>query len=100
MGRCCFFKEMPVSGINISSLFQNAALFTAGNKDTSELYYELISFDAALAQKAFNYGINILCTTAAGVTLPRISNNLNYFECCSYDWKEWCWTGMHEEEIL
>ena len=72
---------------------QNAALFTAVNKDTSEIYHELVPFDAALAQEASDRGVNILHATQAGETLPRISNDPDHFECRFCDWKEHCWVA-------
>jgi hypothetical protein len=70
-------------------------LFTAINKDTAEIYHELVPFDAALAQQASDRGVNILRATDAGETrhecLPRISNDPGHFECRFCDWKNHCW---------
>lgn len=90
---------------NIWSISRNPALFTAINKDTSEIYHELVPFDAALAQEASDRGVNILRATEARETLPRISNGPEHFECRFCDWKEQCWidvsgTGAPGKEIL
>ena len=58
-----------------------SCLFTAVNKDTSEIYHELVPFDAVIAQEASDRGVNILRATQAGEMLPRISVDPDYFEC-------------------
>ena len=75
----------------VTDLSQNAALLTAVNKDTSELYHELVPFDAGLAQMASDRAVHILRATQAGETLPRISHNSDCFECRFCDWKQTCW---------
>ena len=80
------YMEETVPGIS-----KNPALFTAINKDTSEIYHELVPFDRALAQEASDRGVNILRATDAGETLPRISNDPDHFECRFCDWKNHCW---------
>jgi hypothetical protein len=66
-------------------------LFSAINKDTAEIYHELVPFDAALAQRMSDRGVRILQATDAGELLPRIANNQDFFECrfCSY--ADRCW---------
>ena len=75
----------------IPSISQNPALFTAVNKDTSELYHELVPFDAGLAQAASDKAVNILRATQAGETLPRMTVDPEHFECRFCDWKDHCW---------
>ena len=75
----------------VTDLSQNAALLTAVNKDTSELYHELVPFDAGLAQMASDRAVHILRSTQAGETLPRISRDSECFECRFCDWKQTCW---------
>lgn len=67
------------------------ALFTAINKDTAEIYHELVPFNAALAQRMSDRGVRILQATDAGELLPRIAKNQDFFECrfCSY--ADRCW---------
>ena len=75
----------------VGDISKNPALFTAVNKDTSEIYHELVAFDAALAQEASDRGVNILRATDAGETLPRIFMDPENFSCRFCDWKEHCW---------
>lgn len=82
------YMEEAIPGIS-----KNPALFTAVNKDTSEIYHELVPFDAAMAQEASDRGVNILRATQAVETLPRISNDPEHFECRFCDWKDHCWTN-------
>ena len=80
------YMEPVVPGISAAP-----ALFTAINKDTAEIYHELVPFDAALAQRMSDRGVRILQATDAGELLPRIANNQDFFECrfCSY--ADRCW---------
>ena len=47
-------------------LSENPALFTVVNKNTSEVYYELVPYDQELAQKASDKAVNILTASKAG----------------------------------
>ena len=80
------YMEPSVPGISAAP-----ALFTAINKDTAEIYHELVPFDAALAQRMSDRGVRILQATIAGELLPRVANNQDFFECrfCSY--ADRCW---------
>ena len=75
----------------IPGLSQNPALLTAVNKDTSELYHELVAFDAALAQTASDRAVHILRATEAGETLPRITRDPDSFYCRFCSWQKTCW---------
>ena len=75
----------------ITDLSQNSALLTAVNKDTSELYHELVPFDAGLAQTASDRAVHILRATQVGETLPRISHDSECVECRFCDGKQTCW---------
>ena len=47
-------------------LTENPALFTVMNKDTSEIYYELIPFNKELAQKTSDRGRDIASYKGGG----------------------------------
>lgn len=74
-------------------LAQNPALFTALNKDTEELYHELVPFDCALAQSVSDKAVRILQATDAGELLPRIAANADYYECKFCPYAKRCWDG-------
>jgi hypothetical protein len=80
------YMEPSVPGIS-----EAPALFTAINKDTAELYHELVPFDAALAQRISDRAVRILQATDAGDLLPRVAQSRDFFECrfCSY--ADRCW---------
>ncbi len=80
------YMEPSVPGIS-----EAPALFTAINKDTAELYHELVPFDAALAQRMSDRAVRILQATDAGDLLPRVAKSRDFFECrfCSY--ADRCW---------
>ena len=80
------YMENSIEGIS-----KNPALFTAINKDTAEIYFDLIPFDKALAQKASDKAVMILRATESHELLPRISNDSSYFECKFCPWQKRCW---------
>ncbi|QQR69945.1 MAG: hypothetical protein IPI58_04670 [Alphaproteobacteria bacterium] len=69
------------------------ALFTALNKDTQELYHELVPFDASLAQSTSDKAVNILQATDAGQQLPRIAANPDFYLCLCCPYAKRCWHG-------
>ena len=83
--------QMALYQAYVPGLAENSALFTAVNKDTSELYHELVPFDAALAQKSSDRAVNLLRATEAGETLPRISRDPYSFHCQYCNWRQTCW---------
>ncbi len=80
------YMEGSVPGISA-----NPALFTAVNKDTAEIYHELVPFDAALAQEASDRAVNLIRATEAGETLPRVATSEDHFECVFCPYRERCW---------
>ena len=75
----------------IPGIAANPALFTAVNKDTAELYHELVPFDASLAQKMSDRAVRILQATEAYDLLPRISRESTHFECRMCSYQDRCW---------
>ena len=67
------------------------AVFTAINKDTSELWHELVPFNAALAQTTSDKAVRILQACDAGEWLPRHTADPEHFECSTCAWKQRCW---------
>ncbi|MFQ5510151.1 MAG: PD-(D/E)XK nuclease family protein [Leptospirillia bacterium] len=80
------YMEGSVPGIS-----QNAALFTAINKDSQELYFEAVPFDGALAQRMSDRGVRVITATAAGDLLPRMTTDPAHFECSWCAWQDRCW---------
>lgn len=80
------YMESQIEGIS-----KNPALFTAINKDTAEIYFELIEFDKTLAQKTSDKAVMILSATEAHELLPRISADPAHFECKFCPWQQRCW---------
>ena len=72
-------------------LTEHPALFTAINKDTCEIWHELVPFDGALAQAASDKAVQILRACDAGEQLPRHTADPEHFECRFCAWKERCW---------
>lgn len=56
-------------------------LFTALNKDTSELYFEVIPFDSEAAQRYSDRAVQILKATENNELMPCISNDPSFYLC-------------------
>ena len=72
-------------------LTEHPALFTVVNKNTSEIYYELVEFDHRLAQASSDRAVNILTASKAGDILPRIANSKDFYLCKFCEFRETCW---------
>lgn len=81
------YMEPAITGISA-----NPALFTAINKDTQELWFELIPFDAALAQRMSDRAVKVIKATEAGEQLPRIATEPGFHECKYCAWTQRCWS--------
>ena len=80
------YMEPSIPGISA-----NPALFTAINKDTQELWFELVPFDAGLAQRLSDRAVQVIQATEAGETLPRAATSPTFFTCKSCAWQDQCW---------
>jgi hypothetical protein len=79
----------------------NPALFTALNRDTMELYSELVPFDPALAQTMSDRAVEVVVASDAGELLPRVAQERTSILCrggrsggewhgaCA--WQDRCW---------
>ncbi|AIF82034.1 hypothetical protein I862_07400 [endosymbiont of Acanthamoeba sp. UWC8] len=88
------YMESSIPGIS-----QNPALFTAINKDTAELYHELIPFDMERAQRMSDKAVNILRACDAGELLPRIAANPQYHICKLCSWRNKCWEESYDSTM-
>jgi hypothetical protein len=71
------------------NLDENPCLFTALNKDTSELYHEIIPFDSEAAQRYSDRAVQIIKATESNETMPCISADPSFYRC------KMC--GFHDE---
>ncbi|MGE4043565.1 MAG: hypothetical protein AB7F35_01835 [Acetobacteraceae bacterium] len=76
----------------VPGVADSPALFTAINKDTADLYHELVPFDAALAQRMSDRAVRILQASDAGDLLPRIATGPDFHECRFCPWAKRCWS--------
>jgi hypothetical protein len=67
------------------------ALFTAMNKDTQELYHEVVSFNPAEAQALSDKAVQVIRAAEAGDLPPRISTNRDFFLCRFCEYARRCW---------
>jgi hypothetical protein len=72
------------------NLDENPCLFTALNKDTSELYNEIIPFDSEAAQRYSDRAVQIIKATESNETMPCISNDSSYFKCKMCGFRDEC----------
>jgi hypothetical protein len=79
---------------SIPGIANNPALFTAINKDTEELWFELVPFDAALAQRMSDRAVRVIQATDAGEQLPRIATEPGFYECKYCAWTHRCWSKV------
>jgi hypothetical protein len=71
-------------------LDENPCLFTALNKDTSELYHEIIPFDSEAAQRYSDRAVQIIKATESNEMMPCISNDSSYFKCKMCGFRDEC----------
>ena len=62
-------------------LTDNPCLFTVINKNTSEIFYQLVPFNQDLAQYASDRAVDILRASKQNEMLPRIAQNKDVFDC-------------------
>ena len=102
------FKEFQIKGVTIANpvyaaqvalyqaymkLTDNPCLFTVLNKNTSEIYYEFIPFNKALAQEVSDKAVSILEATKANEMLPRMAQSRDYFACKYCEFQDSCWSN-------
>lgn len=71
-------------------LTENPCVFTALNKDTSELYFELIPFDAECAQRYSDRAVQIIKASENDELLPCISSDSSFFKCKMCGFRKQC----------
>jgi hypothetical protein len=76
------------------NLDENPCLFTAVNKNTSELYFELIPFDAEAAQRYSDRAVNVIKATENNELLPKISNDPSFYKCKMCEFRGECRGGQ------
>jgi hypothetical protein len=75
-------------------LADNPAVFTVRNTDTQELYFEMVPFNAPLAQEMSDRAVRIISATSAGEQMPRGFGTASNFECKHFcDYSARCWDG-------
>jgi hypothetical protein len=75
----------------------NPCVFTALNKDTSELYHELIPFDAEAAQRYSDRAVQIIKATENNELLPCVSNDSSFYRCKMCGFRNQCFKKMETE---
>lgn len=86
-----YFAQMQ---IYMAYMALDAALFTALNKDTCELYHEHVPFDAAEAQALSDKAVGVLRAAQAGELLPRIAAHADFYLCRFCPFSARCWSEV------
>lgn len=84
-----YFAQMQ---IYMAYMELEAALFTALNKDTCELYHEHVPFDASAAQELSDKAVDVLRAADAGELLPRIATRPDFYLCRFCPFSARCWS--------
>lgn len=90
-------QERPVYAGQIATyqaymdLTENPALFGFANRDTGELAWERVPFDAKLAQACTDRGVQVLTASEAGERLPRPYASADFYKCKFCDYAGECW---------
>jgi hypothetical protein len=74
-------------------------LFTSLNKDTAELYHELVPLNSATASQYSDRVVQILKATESNELLPRIATKQDWFECKMCRFHNTCWNSIIEKEV-
>jgi len=101
------FKEFVRNGVAVANpvyaaqvalyqaymdLAEHPCCFTVLNKNTSEIYIELMPFNAELAQSTSDKAVNIIKATNAEEMLPRVAQNNDYYGCKWCEFRNTCWS--------
>lgn len=66
-------------------------LFTAFNKNTSEMHHEIVGFDPRAAQDLSDKAVRIIEHSEKGQLLARVAQNPDFYQCKFCDWAVRCW---------
>ncbi|WNO10400.1 PD-(D/E)XK nuclease family protein [Teredinibacter sp. KSP-S5-2] len=90
-----YAAQMPLYQAYLEPQFpgisSNPALFTAINKETAEIHFELVAFNGALAQQRSDRGVRIIEACEAGELQPRMTKTDTHYECRICPWQDRCW---------
>lgn len=67
-------------------------LFTATNKNTSEMHHEIVVFDHSCAQRLSDRGLEVVSNVDAGHLLDRCASNPDYYICKMCKFQKRCWS--------
>lgn len=76
----------------------NPTLWTAMNRDTGEIYYEMVKFDPRVAEDALLKGKQII-EADHPEDLPRVASEISDFRCKWCDYRERCWNRVGAEPV-
>ena len=75
-------------------------LFTALNKDSSELYFELVAFDSEAAQRYSDRAVQIIKASENNEQMPCISSDPSFFKCKICGFRNECRNNKNQDNAL
>tara|TARA_Y100000310_G_scaffold311000_1_gene356832 strand:+ start:225 stop:1010 length:786 start_codon:yes stop_codon:yes gene_type:complete len=81
-------------------LTDNPALFTVVNKNTQEIYFEKVPFNAKVAQQISDSAVDILKAVESNELMPRVAAKSDNFLCKFCEFKKRCWEDTNERREL
>ncbi len=86
-------KPVYYSQVQLYMAYMNLdrCLFVALDKDTSNLYFEIIPFDPGMAQKYSDRAVQIIKATENNELLPCVSGDSSFFLCKMCGFRDHCW---------
>jgi hypothetical protein len=84
---------MAYMELEVALLTAKVALLTAMNKNTQELYHEVVHFDPAEAQRLSDKTVDILRAIEAEELPPRIAAAPDFYLCRMCPYAGRCWEG-------
>lgn len=62
------------------------------NKDSQEIYHEVVKYDPSEAQRLSDRAVDIIRTTESGLLPARITDNPDFYVCRWCPFRDRCWT--------
>ena len=86
-------KPLYYAQVQVYMAYMNLenCLFTALNKDTSELFFELIPFDSEAAQRYSDRAVQVVQASENNEQLPCVSADPSFFKCKMCGFRKLCW---------
>jgi len=76
-----------------AGFYEQVLGLTAINKDSEEIWFELVPFDGGLAQRMSDRAVRVITATDSQELLPRHATTPTHVECTLCPWQDRCWSS-------